>query len=92
MTIEYLKNKTITTINREEEQHLVIDETKETSKIKLKPMPWVAKTIQKRMGMKIWKGTERPKVPVADTLPLDAIIIDTLQKFKDLNYEGTNSV
>ena len=85
MTIEYLKNKTITTINREEEQHLVIDEMKETSKIKLKPMPWVAKTIQRKLGMKIWKGKERPKVEVVDTLPPDAIIIDTLSKFTDLN-------
>ena len=92
MTIEYLRHKTITTINREEEQHLIIDETKETAKIKLKPMPWVAKTIQKKMGMKIWKGKKKRKVKVVDTLPPEAVIIDTLTKFKDLNYEGTNSV
>lgn len=92
MTIEYLKHKSITTINREEEQHLIIDELKETAKVKLKPMPWVAKTIQKKLGMKIWKGTKEEKVELADTLPLDAIIIDTLTKFKDLNYEGINSI
>ena len=48
-------------------------------------MPWVAKTIQRKLGMKIWKGKERPKVEVVDTLPPDAIIIDTLSKFTDLN-------
>jgi len=42
--------------------------------------------------MKIWKGTKEEKVELADTLPLDAIIIDTLTKFKDLNYEGINSI
>ena len=92
MTIEYLKHKSITTINREEEQHIIIDELKETAKVKLKPLPWVAKTIQRKLGMKIWKGTKKEKVELADTLPLDAIIIDTLTKFKDLNYESTNSI
>ena len=85
MTIEYLKNKTITTINLDEEQHMVIDEFKDRGKVKLKPMPWVAKTIQKRYGMKIWTGTKKEKVVPLDTLPEGAIIIDTLAKFTDLN-------
>ena len=92
MTKEYSKIYSITTINKDKVQHKVLEEIQDRGTIKLKPMPWVAKTIQRKLGMKIWKGTEKEKVVLADTLPADAIIIDTLTKFKDLNYESTNSV
>ena len=84
-TKEYSNNYSITTINKEEVQHKVLEEIQDRGIVKMKPMPWVAKTIQRKLGMKIWKGKERPKVEVVDTLPPDAIIIDTLSKFTDLN-------
>ena len=92
MTKEYSKIYSITAINKDKVQHKVLEEIQDRGTIKLKPMPWVAKTIQKKLGMKIWKGKKKPKVKVVDTLPPEAVIIDTLQKFKDLNYESTNSI
>tara|TARA_Y100001949_G_scaffold141152_1_gene123253 strand:- start:348 stop:611 length:264 start_codon:yes stop_codon:yes gene_type:complete len=84
-TKEYSNNYSITTINKEEVQHKVLEEIQDRGIVKMKPMPWVAKTIQKKLGMKIWKGKKKQKVDVVDTLPPEAVILDTLTKFTDLN-------
>ena len=85
MTIDYLKSKTVTKVYKEDEEYLLIDEFQDRGKVKFKPLQWQAKTLTKLFGMKIYKGKDEEKIIRYDTLPENAIIIDSLDTFKDLN-------
>ena len=85
MTIEYLKSKSVTKVYKEDEAHLLIDEDTDKGKVKFKPLQWQAKNVTRKFGMKIYKAKEIEKIIPYDTLPESAIIIDSLDTFKDLN-------
>ena len=72
-------------INKDNKKHLVIEELPDNVKIKRKPMPWVARSVAKKYGMIIWKPELKEKIVLEDTLPENAIILDTLDTFEDLN-------
>ncbi len=46
---------------------------------------WAAKKVGEKYGMKIWKPEKKEREVSENTLPDDAIIIDYVPKFVDLN-------
>ncbi len=65
--------------------NFIVEEFKDKGKSKKIRLHWAAATVAKKHGMQIYTAPKKDKVEIPNTIPEDAILIDTDSRGKDLN-------